>query len=107
MSPVLFGRPAHLHSYPRGQSRLAATKLGSRERLRLEGVERAPTADPPAALSASCPGTFPWAGGGETLFSASSPDSKPSECPDVLASSRVYLGRLVGLGLDDGPKTIH
>lgn len=77
-------------------------------RLRLGAVEREPAADPPTALSASCPGTFPWAGG-ETEFSAGSPDSKPSECPDVLASSRVYLGRLVGLGLDDGPnlKTIH
>lgn len=52
---------ARLHSYQRWQSRLATTELCSRERLRSQAVEREPTVDLPTALSASCPGTFPWA----------------------------------------------
>lgn len=109
MSPVLFELPARLHSYRRWQSRLAATKLGSRERLRLEAVEREPTADLPTALSASCPGTFPWAGEEKPSSLLVAQIASRPNAPDVLAASRVYVGRLVGLGLYDGPtlKTIH
>lgn len=43
--------------------------------------ERRPRLGLARALSATGPGTFPWASMWETKFSVCSPDCKPSECP--------------------------
>lgn len=102
MSPVLFGLAAHLHSYRHWQSRLAATKLGSHERLRLQTVEREPTVDPPTALSASCPGTFPWAGEEKPSSLRVAQRARHPNARMCLVRWVLYIDRPVGINFCDG-----